>query len=807
VTQQILGPAAASQVTAALQNADGTQNIYITQSPTVNALTLTLTNGLGHAVVFPPGTPVAYGQLPAGQSAIYLYLNGLIDNADIANIQFSAPGWTAGTFTGSDGLQYLVIAPDSQVTLAQGDALILKLANVLVTGSPRSGTADILLDGATGVTPQQSDVTLYLNIANPPQPSNQTLDVQIGFETPVIYTGQAQSLLLHLVNNGQTALVPGGTSSWNGVTPTFTLTLVYGAGAGAISSVANASHIAVDISDEYGNVWQPVHRHTQGDSPYWVMQPSPDGGGTVLGTGAQATIEFGISGIHTTLPAGLDSAITIAYVSWSGVPDYNDGSTAVIITKKAGPRITEFTADPPSVPFGESTVQTVLTWDTAHAAGVRFDAPGVPPAQTFWTSGTGPIDGGISVPRGTALKIIAYEDISLELPERRPAARKAVRSSDEVITATATLRISGVTGTSVPAGFGSLGNIVIPPASGSAFLFQQNLGEAWSAQLTEAAILDLATSQVTGTLDLNSLIPSQGGGTQINGAVASPDGKTIHVLASSGQGASNLSPEYYILPLDVASTTYGQPVSLGTLVPSGDEVVYPVLLATPDGGTVYVSALDLASAVSYVYALDAAGYATTGSWTWQTQPEQQELGPAWPVAASVDGSILLMSGWAGLAVIDTAAGFAMTGILNLGQQIKLLLAGGPAVSPDVTRAYYLGVDSLSEPMNGSFLAVDVDLTSGALSLVKQTSLGEVPAWAASTTSTVLSPDAGTVYLVTGADVLTAFDTTSFAMTPYYCGDNNQFTPLLIAFGAQPGVFYATGSSGYSNGTVWVITIS
>jgi hypothetical protein len=794
VTDHTTDTAAPAQVTAALTNADGTQNVYITQDPTVNALTLTLTNGLSDAIVFPPGTPVAYENLPPGKSAVYIYLNGLIDNTGIANIKLSVPGWAASTYADStSSLQYLVVAPASQVTVQPGHALTFQLSNVLVQGSPRSSTADIQLAGAAGVTPLQSDVSLFVNIASPPQPGKQALDVQIGFDTPAVYTGQPQSLTLHLVNSGQTALVPGGTNSWHGLTPTFQLTLIYGDGPGALTTAANAANIAMNISNEYGNVWQPPQRHVQGQSPYWIMQPDPDGGGTVLGTGAQASIEFAVTGIDATLPAGLDTAITVAYVSWHDVPGYNDGSTAVIITEKAGPRVTTFTADPLLVPFGQPSVQTVLTWDTEYATGVRFDAPQVDSSQTFWTSGSGPIEGGISVSLGTTLTLIAYKDVS---SDRRTTSGEVTQPGDGVITATAQLSIGGAKRTDVSAGIGSLADMVIPAGSARAFLFQGNIGQISTFQLTKAAIFDISTHATTGILDLNSLIPS-GDGTVIEGAAPSPDGKTIHVVASSGSNTAK--PSYYILPLNVAGATYGQPVSLGTLAPSGVSSLSG-LLATPDGTTVYVQVDDLEG--SYVYALNAATYATKGTWNWQ---DQSQIGSAVPVACNADGSVLLMQGLTGLTVIDVTGGFTEMGTLNIGQQLKLLIQAPVVTTPGATHAYFLGTDNIQDPIHGSLLTVDIDLAKGALKLANDTQLGLIP-MAAATGAAALSPDTRTLYMLTGTDTLTAFDTTTFAAVPYSCGVNGQFTPLLIVSGAQPDVLYCTGANMQSNGTVSIVTI-
>lgn len=628
MTDQTPEPVPLGQVTAALENADGTQNIYITRDPAVNALTLTLTNGLSEAIVFPPGKPVAYDELPPGQSAVYIYFNGLVDNTDIANVHLSeiypaAPPWAAGTFLDSTTRQqYLVIAPAGQVSLGLGQALTFRLASVLVPGPPCSGTADVMLAG-TNVTGLASDTGLPIQIVNPPSPGDQPLlvDLDIGFDTPAVYTGQAQSLTLHLVNQKQDApLVPGGSDAWQGKTPTFQLTLVYGDGAGALTTVGNAGQIGVGIRNAYGNHWH-WHRFPGRQGPYWFLQPDLDGGGTVLGTGANASIEFDVTGIESTLPDGLDSALTVAYVNWYDIPGYRPGSMALTITKKAGPQVT-LTADPPWVPPGQSGVPTVLTWDAQQATVVRLDAPDVPPGATFPLSGRWPGQGSINVPLDTTLTATAEKYLS---SDSTVTGGEAARPGADVITATARLRIGRAPRTDVSAGLGDLGAIVIPARSASAYLFQRQIGRVRPSQLTKAAVLDLSTHAITGTLDLNSLIPAHGGGTLIQDAAPSPDGRTIHVLASSGDAVTGPAPEFYILPLDVASGAYGRPAPLGTLVPASGLPLGAGLLPSADGNVVFVSVADMKSGDMYISALDAATYAAKPSLSWHRQARPASL--------------------------------------------------------------------------------------------------------------------------------------------------------------------------------------
>jgi hypothetical protein len=782
MTDQLLS--AASQVTAALANADGTSNVYLTADPALNALTLTLRNGLSDAVVFPAGTPVAYGDLPKDQSGVYLFLNGLIGNDDVAGIVLAAPGWQAGTFADpGTGLQYLVIAPASDVTVQPGGLLTFTLTNVLADGSPRTGTADIDLAGAAGLTPQQGEVPLFVTIANPPQQAKHPLGLQIGFDRPTVYTGQAQTLTLYLVNTGQTALVPGGTPAWGGVTPTFQVTPVCGGGAGALTSADRAAQIAMSISDAYGNVWQPPQRHVQGQNPHWTMQPDPNGGGTVLGDGENAGIEFAITGIEATLPAGLDSALTVVHVSWRDIPGYDDGTFGVVVTKKAGPSVVAFTAVPSSVPADLPSVQSILTWDTAHATGVRFEVPGVSSGQEFSASGSGPVEGGVTVAKGSALTLIAYQDISSD--RTVPLAERSL-SADEEITATATLHITTQPSrTDVPTGLDNLGFPVPLPASSSLFAFQMQDG-------VKAVQINLATKTVAKILDLASLIPPpQSGEQRIQGAKASPSGKTIHVLVSVGNGPAPL----YIVALDVATATYGQPVPLGT-VDSGGSIPSADLFATPDGRTVYVLTNDLAGFDLVVRALDPGTYAVKGSWTWSA--DQTELLP-WAIASSEDGSILVSANADGVVAVEVTTGI-VKGTLAVPEPLSFV--SFPVVSADLSRVGVFGVGTSQNPSDGHLLVADADLGIGSLTLVSTVELGPLQV----DPPGALSPDGKTFYVVRTPDVLTGYDTKTWSAVQYVCGTGGVFAPRVMVSSTQPNVLYSTGNQVGGSDAVSIITL-
>jgi hypothetical protein len=240
------------------------------------------------------------------------------------------------------------------------------------------------------------------------------------------------------------------------------------------------------------------------------------------------------------------------------------------------------------------------------------------------------------------------------------------------------------------------------------------------------------------------------------------------------------------------------------LAPPG--LIMPTLLATPDGSTVYFSIWDSTAGVLLLYALDPASYQITQKLTWQPSEADRRWVSllCYPACCNADGSALLIAGFAGLGVINVGDGITSAGSLDFGDSLKMFLAlPQQAVNADATRAYFFAVDGAEEPVNGSMLAVDVDLAAGTLSLARNVRLGQVLFVAG---PSALSPDGGTLYMLTAADTLTAFDTATFAAVPYSCGRKGQFTPLLVATGTQPDVLYCTGANRYANDTVSVLTI-
>jgi hypothetical protein len=777
-------------VTAALVNADGTGNVYITSNPSLNRLTLRLSVATDEAVGFPAGKPLRYGSLPSGASAIYVFFDGLLANGEVAAIDFSARGWSAATFVDpASTLGYLVLAPDAEVRVAGGGALDLSLDNVLVAESPASGTATVSLAGATGITAAQGDVSLFVNIADPPKPPDQSLDLEIGFGDPTVYTGHDADLVLHLINPGGEPLVPGGAGSWGAQPPTFQLTLVYGDGPGALSTLADAHGIVGAIANGYGNVWKPVAAHRQGERPYWTMQPDPGGGGMVLGSGEHGTIEFRFSGIRTALPKGLDSAITLAYVSWSSVPGFRDGARALPITKRHGPGIATFYADPAIVPFGQRTVQTTLTWQADHADEVSFDVPGVPTAELFKTSGRGPLDGGITASLGSPLKVTAFKRVN------------GATGADAQLTATRTIAVGGVERseitTGVPTQHGAL--LVIPSHGRVAYLF--------FAGDPRFAAVDLTTRKMAPPTDLRTVVKSPLTVRATLCAAVSPDGATLYVaIDADGQTA-------WLLEISIASGAVVRQSPLGGV--TGPDQIGPIsLVSAPDGKTLYASTIAVrffSSGQSHGWwpepyealVIDAQTGAVTARHPWVAKDPL--AGPF--VGVLGDGPRLLCLGRQAVSIVDLTSGIAVDATLNL-EHAELGAIVNAVLAPDGRRAYVQVLDVSrphEETVDVALLVIDVDPARRSLTLARRVEIGKtgpftviaaiIEFWVGSWMA--LSADGRTLCcaLPPGAVATIATSEEKEDVRVWPCSTNEDFTPVVVATAGDSSTIYATLASG------------
>jgi|GEM_PF-2044098 len=354
---------------ASWSNYDGTSTIYITRDATLNQASLVLTNQSGQQLALAAGAPVPYDGGTGSQSTLYLFFQGMLSNAEVAAIRVAAtssPAWEITSFIDPAGPAYLALSPQAAVTIPDGGSLTVPFTNLLATSTDFSGNVTVAI--VTGTAGQDGQV--FINVQNPPAPANKELELLVGFAgTDLVFTGsQPNALTLYLTNPQTTALVPGGVHSWGPNTPTFQLSLVFGDGAGALTSTAEASNVAINLGNTFGNDYSAVAKQAQGAVPVWKVQPSSAGSGTVLGTGQNATITLDFTNIIAAQPQGL----TYAYLSYSNIPGYNDGYYALEIIKVNPVVISSFTALPTSLANVTGPTPVTLSFKVQNAGYVTI---------------------------------------------------------------------------------------------------------------------------------------------------------------------------------------------------------------------------------------------------------------------------------------------------------------------------------------------------------------------------------------------------------------------------------------------------
>lgn len=113
-----------------LRNASGAA---LVQGGAANTLTLAVTNRRRAEVTFTPGVLAAEGK-PAAGSVFYVHLGGLVDAAQVPQVQPSAPGWRFQALSDARYGAYWAATPaGAPVTVAAGESVTITLANVAAT--------------------------------------------------------------------------------------------------------------------------------------------------------------------------------------------------------------------------------------------------------------------------------------------------------------------------------------------------------------------------------------------------------------------------------------------------------------------------------------------------------------------------------------------------------------------------------------------------------------------------------------------------------------------------------------------------
>lgn len=310
-------------------DATGEAVIYITQDPTLNEMSFTVTWQGAAPVTFKGGTPVEESRItPEGPTSLYFTITPFLPPDEFKAITVApAKGWQA------ENLTSWTLTPTSDLMVKPGDSFVFRLTNLRADGQPGPGSFNI--DSYNFPEVADTGTQLTLSLEQPPTTHKRLADVLalsfVSGSTVYIDVDQvgnipANTLILRLDNTSAQPIVPLDTP-WPH-TPVFYLAFITAdaaPGYGALTTVDRLKNMSVSLAGDYGTDWV-IQDRTQQSPPHWAIYPkSPE----ILGVGANALVEFKISNIVTDFAP----SSTNLYLQSSYIPGYDDGTQALPFVK------------------------------------------------------------------------------------------------------------------------------------------------------------------------------------------------------------------------------------------------------------------------------------------------------------------------------------------------------------------------------------------------------------------------------------------------------------------------------------------
>jgi len=352
--------------------------VFLTDDPTVNKLTISLSNTGEEDFALKGGAPVQENQRGAESPAgLYVNFGAAIPVESTKAMVFTAEGWAAKYFAAENGETW-ALSPVADLTIPAGEKVVFNLDNLMTEKRSNRGTLSI---GYYGFGPSSPDVFQESYFIQPPPVEGlKELDLKLGFvrggNVAVTTKGsdEIQNEISFTLRNpdpdhpvvGPGAPAPAGT-------PIFYLSFVSGESPG-YESLATKEHIklftvkqvAVNPKESW-RVTGPADDPGSGapkegdEAIEWALEPSnPE----VLGTGASGIVKFSVSQIVSYLQPGP----TLLYLQYQNIPGYNDGYLSLAINKYLMPAITAFSADPSYLLFKhkDQDFDVTFSWAVSH---------------------------------------------------------------------------------------------------------------------------------------------------------------------------------------------------------------------------------------------------------------------------------------------------------------------------------------------------------------------------------------------------------------------------------------------------------
>jgi DNA-binding beta-propeller fold protein YncE len=362
------------QLSFALNNPGAPNTVYTGANPKTNAgLQFQITTSTDTTLT--PGAPVRIDRAPdVSYSLLYLDLTPFnLSDAEFTNIAVgNGSGWASLPDLAS---RTICLAPqDKSIPIPAGtDGVSLALTGFAVANPP-SGSAvqlsvtyynvdGITIDNFPSVTP------LGVALLPPPDQHDNNLhdDISLTVEPTLVvcsknpYTPVANTLSIQFSPGSQGRPVTAGKET------VFEVHFLYAEtpGSGALCTPAQGANFHPARGNNAEQWDRPAVIGTQ--EPYVSLKPPA--GAAIVGTGVEAVVTFDIGNIVTHLLPGA----TLMLVTYSGIPNYQDGSFQVVLTKVPHVDIVKLDVTPnPAQLEKESGVAVVIDWVVSDGGKLKL---------------------------------------------------------------------------------------------------------------------------------------------------------------------------------------------------------------------------------------------------------------------------------------------------------------------------------------------------------------------------------------------------------------------------------------------------
>jgi len=346
-------------------NKDNETALYITDDPTLNELTFTVANNTGETLTFTGGEPVPE-DTDTGSSCIYVFMDTLLFNQDIARIQLdtqSQQQWNLKHYSFDGDKAYLAISCIQDTSLNDKEVLEFKLTNIITQHKKVSSEIDVSQQRIAGFKPSRFKHPIPFRVTTPPDPQDKDLTEVL----PVDFPGGKQ---VYIRDEGETFSSPpincklwnfrdrplvSKESPWRRDKPFFKIRFLVAEKfvAGALTTPELAKNIIVNPEMDKSGKWKVVP-DVSSPTPSWELQPQEDRNHEILG--GREEITFIIDNIITRFKPGS----ALMYIDYFDIPGYRDGTYVFLLERVITKPVISFSVDKPSITLGE---MVTLNWE------------------------------------------------------------------------------------------------------------------------------------------------------------------------------------------------------------------------------------------------------------------------------------------------------------------------------------------------------------------------------------------------------------------------------------------------------------